>query len=60
MNEVEKIRGEVENIITGLKMNCNPNPLGSMKECLAAAQIEALEAVLEIIKIYQHGKNCSN
>lgn len=55
MNEVEKIRCEVENIITGLKLNCNPNPLGSTGQCLAAAQIEALEAVLEIIKIYQHG-----
>lgn len=40
----------IDKIIKGLKNNCSPNPLGgTMEECLAAAQIEALEMVKEII-----------
>lgn len=43
--EADKITAEIDKIIDGLKKNCNPNPLGTAKECLAAAEIEALELV---------------
>ena len=41
--EAEKITAEIDKIIDGLKRNCNPDPLGTTEECLAAAEIEALE-----------------
>ena len=43
--EADKITAEIDKIIDGLKKNCNPNPLGTTEECLAAAEIEALVLV---------------
>ena len=43
--DADKIKAEIDNIINGLKRNCNPNPLGTTEECLAAAEIEVLELV---------------
>ena len=47
--EAEKITAEIDKIIDGLKSNCNPNPLGTTEECLAAAEIEALDLVKGIL-----------
>lgn len=47
--EAEKITAEIDKIIDGLKRNCNPDPLGTTEECLAAAEIEALGLVKDII-----------
>jgi hypothetical protein len=41
--EAERITAEIDKIIEGLKRSCNPNPLGTTEECLADAEIEALE-----------------
>ena len=43
--DADKIKAEIDDIINGLKRNCNPNPLGTTEECLAAAEIEVLELV---------------
>lgn len=40
---------EIEKVISGLRRNCNPNPLGNMQECLAAAEIEALNLIKDSI-----------
>lgn len=47
--EAERITAEIDNIIEGLKRNCNPDPLGTTEECLADAEIEALGLVKDII-----------
>lgn len=47
--EAEKIKGEIDEIIAGLKKGCNPDPLGTTEECVAAAEIEALELVKSTI-----------
>ena len=41
---------EIEKLINSLRKSCNPNPFGSIQECLAAAQIEALSIVKESIE----------
>ena len=43
--EAERLTAEIDKIIEGLKRNCNPDPLGTTEECLADAEIEALELV---------------
>lgn len=48
------IREDVELIINIVKAEGNHNPLGSLSECLADAEIEALKLVLESIK--RHSK----
>lgn len=40
---------EIEKLISGLRRNCNPNPLGNMQECLAAAQIEAINLIKDFL-----------
>ena len=40
---------EIEKIKEGLLRNCNPNPLGNSQECLAAAEIEALDLVVDSV-----------
>ena len=47
--EAEKVTAEIDKIIDGLKRNCNPDPLDETAECLAAAEIEALGLVKDII-----------
>lgn len=47
--EAERITAEIDKIIEGLKRNCNPDPLGTTEECLADAEIEALELVKSTI-----------
>lgn len=47
--DAERITAEINKIIEGLKINCNPDPLGTTEECLAAAEIEALGLVKDII-----------
>ena len=47
--EAERIKSEIDKIINNLKTNCNPNPFGTMDECLVAADIEAMEFVKDII-----------
>jgi len=47
--DAERVIAEIDKIIEGLKKNCNPNPLGTTEECLAAAEIEALELVKSAI-----------
>lgn len=41
---------KIDKLITSLRKSCNPNPLGTMIECLADAQIEALSIVKESIE----------
>lgn len=48
--ETQRIIAEINKIIDALKRNCTPDPMGSMEECLAAAEIETLEMVKEIIE----------
>jgi hypothetical protein len=43
--DAERITAEIDKIIEGLKRSCNSNPLGTTEECLADAEIEALELV---------------
>lgn len=47
--DAEKIKAEIDKIIYGLKKNCTPNPLGTMVECLADAEITALSLVKDSI-----------
>ena len=47
--EANKIKAEIDKIIDRLKGSCDPNPLGTTEECLAAAEIEALDLVKDII-----------
>ena len=47
--EANKVKAEIDKIIDGLKGSCDPNPLGTTEECLAAAEIEALDLVKDII-----------
>ena len=47
--EADKIKSEIDKIIEGLKRSCNPNPLGTTEEMLAAAEIEALVLVKDTI-----------
>lgn len=41
---------EIDKLINSLRKSCNSNPLGSMQECLTAAEIEALSAAKDAIK----------
>ena len=50
--EADKVKAEIDKIIDGLKGNCDPNPLGTTEECLAAAEIEALDLVKDIIEVF--------
>ena len=43
--EAERITAEIDKIIDGLKKNSNPNPLGTIDDMLADAEIETLELV---------------
>ena len=47
--EAERITAEIDKIIEGLKKKCNPNPLGTIDDMLADAEIEALGLVKDII-----------
>lgn len=49
MTDKDKIRAKVTEIISALNERCNPDPLGSMEQCLAAAEIEALNIIIEFI-----------
>ena len=43
--EADRITAEIDKIIEGLKKKCNPNPLGTIDDMLADAEIETLELV---------------
>ena len=43
--EAERLTAEIDKIIEGLKKKCNPNPLGTIDDMLADAEIETLELV---------------
>ena len=47
--EAERVKAEIDKIVNRLKSNCDPNPLGTTEECMAAAEIEALDLVKDII-----------
>ena len=46
---LEEVKKEVNGLANALRSRCNPNPLGSIKECLADAEIQTIDLVLEII-----------
>ena len=46
----DAVLAEIDKIKEGLLRNCNPNPLGNSQECLAAAEIEALDLVVDSVK----------
>lgn len=48
INSVE-LKSKIDAIINNLKSNCTPDQFGTEEECLAAAEIEALELVKSII-----------
>ena len=47
--EAERVTAEIDKIIEGLKKKCNPNPLGTIDDMLADAEIETLELVKTVI-----------
>ena len=47
--DAERITAEIDKIIDGLKKKSNPNPLGTIDDMLADAEIETLELVKTII-----------
>ena len=47
--DADKIKARIDGIIDGLKRNCTPDPMGTTEECMAAAEIEALEIVKSVI-----------
>ena len=49
MADKDKIKAKIDEIITALNERCNPDPLGDISQCLAAAQIEALSAIKDYI-----------
>ena len=48
--DAERITAEIDKIIEGLKKKCNPNPLGTIDDMLADAEIEAMELVKATIE----------
>ena len=44
----DEVIGKIKDLINALEKQ-EPDPLGDLTQCLAAAQIEALESVIEII-----------
>lgn len=48
--DAERITAEIDKIIEGLKKKCNPNPLGTIDDMLADAEIEVMELVKATIK----------
>ena len=40
---------KINEIVKALNDSCNPDPFGSMEECMASAEIEALDIVLDTI-----------
>lgn len=49
MADKDKIKTKIDEIISALNERCNPDPLGNLSQCLAAAQIEALSMVKDYI-----------
>lgn len=53
----ENVIKEVKGIIDSLQKRCKPDPMGTLEECIAAAQIEALKLVIEVYdyrkKVYE-------
>ena len=47
--DADKIKAEIEKITESLTKSCNPDPLGTTEECMAAAEIEALGLVKSVI-----------
>ena len=45
-----EVKDEVNGLINALRARCNPNPFGNTEECLADAEIQAFDLVLDIIK----------
>ena len=46
---LSEVKSEVNSIIAGLRSHCIPDPLGTIQECLAYSEIEALKLVLKTI-----------
>lgn len=51
--ESEKLIAQIKGIIAAITVKNNPNEFGTEVECMAAAEIEALNLVLETIKELQ-------
>lgn len=47
--DADKIKAEIDKITESLTKSCNPDPLGTTEECMAAAEIEALGLVKSVI-----------
>lgn len=48
--DAEALVSVIKDIIENLKRHTTPDAFGTMEECLCAAEIEALDLVLDIIK----------
>lgn len=51
--DAEKLIAEIEGIIAAVKANNHPDKLGTIKQCMVAAEIEALNLALDCIKELQ-------
>lgn len=51
--EADKLIAEINGIIAGVKVKKHPDEFGSIEQCLAAAEIEALNLTLDCIKELQ-------
>ena len=47
------VLAEIEKVISGLRRNCNPNPLGNRQELLAAVEIEALNLIKDSLDTHK-------
>lgn len=47
--DADKIKAEIDKITESLTKSCNPDPLGTTEECMAAAELEALGLVKSVI-----------
>ena len=51
--DTERLKTEIKNIISTVKNRNYPDPFGTLEQCLAAAEINALELALETIDSLQ-------
>lgn len=58
--DAKRLITTIDKIIEGLRKNSNPDPMGWTEECLAAAEIEALELVKTIIDEMKHEEPTTN
>ena len=51
--DADKLKAEIKGIIAAVQTTNHPDALGTMEQCMAAAEIEALNLILDAIKRLQ-------